>query len=122
MRDWVVDRSDIWRSTPGWLLPFFDLLMRLVFLSPAQGAATSIAAAACTTLPPEALYLTPYKPRLWGTLPWDFMSSYAAFVHATPRLPPAPDAAAMRLWNQSARLVDAIEGQGTVAAVLDDCE
>ena len=47
-------RSDIWRGTPAWLMPVFDLAMRALFLSTSEGASTSLAAAVA---PLDSLFL-----------------------------------------------------------------
>jgi hypothetical protein len=47
--------SDIWRAFPRWITRLF----KLIYLTPEQGAATSVAAAV-GVLPDHAIYLQPY--------------------------------------------------------------
>jgi len=69
--------SDIWRAITPATACWFRPLMRLAFLTPAQGAATSVAAATerevggCALDPPSGsraatVYLSPYAAPLWA--------------------------------------------------------
>jgi len=91
--------SDIWRS---WKFGSLGRsLMRLLLLTPAQGAATLVAAAA-GDVPRDALYLSPYwGPDTWG-MPFDAMG---VFVGARVCPVEAPReglvVAADKLWRES---------------------
>lgn len=103
--------SDIWRyerADPrrGFLGQIKDVAMRFLFLTPAQGSATSVHAATCA--PPEAdelKYFIPYYPNSCIPLLSELMTPFAG-----PRLIPSKpityrlDVAAS-LWELSERLI-----------------
>eukprot|EP00929_Paragymnodinium_shiwhaense_P087710 TRINITY_DN47849_c0_g1_i1.p1 TRINITY_DN47849_c0_g1~~TRINITY_DN47849_c0_g1_i1.p1 ORF type:complete len:402 (-),score=81.68 TRINITY_DN47849_c0_g1_i1:69-1274(-) len=110
-------RSDIWRSTPKWVMPAYDALMRFMFLSTQQGCATSVAAAAApeSLVPKDALYLTPYRPWLGLSLPFDLLGPFAGGANvATPHMPRNERLEAAKLWSSSLSLIEAVVGKGAL--------
>ena len=116
--------SQIWYrgQIPGWLEPIVAVVFRRVFLTSAQGAACSVAAATDPALAGSTgLYLCPYRvyrcvPRAWGwahrlvCLLCDVGFPFTSFVGASP-CPPLPAVTdpteGTRLWEATATAVDA---------------
>mmetsp|Transcript_24167 Transcript_24167/g.53584 ORF Transcript_24167/g.53584 Transcript_24167/m.53584 type:complete len:399 (-) Transcript_24167:107-1303(-) len=110
-------RSDIWRTTPRILLPFFHLVMRIFFLDTQQGSAPSVAAAVAPVdiVPLEALYLIPYRTYGGFTLPFEIVGPFGGVTMAEPRLPPDVEAVSAALWTSSLRLIKPVIGQDSIA-------
>ncbi|KAJ8601631.1 hypothetical protein CTAYLR_008909 [Chrysophaeum taylorii] len=94
--------TEIWRYTPAFARPLFDLVARSIFLTPDQGAATSVHAATCA-LPPatDALYFAPYwQPSLFPSA-FEWFGPFSGGANITYcRLPSNERAIASQLWRK----------------------
>ncbi|GMI40968.1 hypothetical protein TeGR_g6122 [Tetraparma gracilis] len=122
--------SDIWRSLPASHPLLYKHLIapafRLLYLTPAQGCATSLAAAILELDPSRSLYLQPYlfprKPayanphsglRLYPPASplWEIMGVFVGHAAAVPSLPGGDGKGAARaLWKAAAEATGAGKG------------
>ena len=104
--------SGIWRHVHRPIKPAFDAIAGLLFLTPDQGSATSVAAAAAEPAPPLGAdglprYLAPYwQPALGpGRYGMEFSSVFAGSAPCFARLPRDERGSAAALFAECARLV-----------------
>jgi len=95
--------SEIWRHTWPPIKPLLQLIMTLFFLTPDQGAATTVAAAVQpTSIVPSNTYLTPYyQPsfKLPGRSGFEFVGPFAGARPAFCRIPSCEHEIASQLWD-----------------------
>ncbi|CAM9660158.1 unnamed protein product, partial [Hapterophycus canaliculatus] len=101
-------RSDIWRHVPKFVMPVYDFLMRMFYLTPDQGCFTSPTEFSVTPFsrllrqPKQKTgsdyyqpYWMPFRPCAW---PCEIFGPFVGYAPGRPTLPKDEPAASSALW------------------------